>query len=136
MYMGSDRARITYDESRQYRAVVMQQGRVTVEADWNEEEQVVNEEMRKEALDFVGPNGTPDNGYRIDSGQVPFDLSVSNGTMYVGGMRAFLAYPVQQKGHALQYSDQPDWLDHSGDPDWVDLPTPGSAPPQGEFIYL
>jgi hypothetical protein len=108
----------------------MQQGRVTVEADWNEEEQVVNEEMRKEALDFVGHNGTPDNGYRIDTGQALFDFSVSNGTMYVGGMRAFLA-------ESLQYSDQSDWLDHSGgDPDWVDVPTLGNAPPQREFIYL
>src|SRR2546430_17099921 len=99
--MGSDRARITYDESRQYRAVVMQQGRVTVEADWNEEEQVVNEEMRKEALDFVGPNGTPDNGYRvIETNEKrdpplptlsPFDFLVDKGTMYVGGMRTFSA---------------------------------------------
>src|SRR5215471_16741555 len=97
--MGSDRARITYDQSRQYRAVVMQQGRVTVEADWNEEEQIVNEEERKEALDFVGPNGTPDNGYRvIETGKPPkppFDFSVGKGTMYVGGMRAFSTDPIQ-----------------------------------------
>src|SRR5712692_2661756 len=95
--MGSDRARITYDESRQYRAVVMQQGRVTVEADWNEEWQIVNEEERKEALDFVGPSGTPDDGYKVMptmstalTPPPPFDFSVSNGTMYVGGMRVSL----------------------------------------------
>jgi len=137
--MGSDIARITYDESRQYCAVVMQQGRVTVEADWNEEEQIVNEEMRKAALDFVGPNGTPDNGYRVietftsppeaSPPEAPFDFSVDKGTIYVGGVRAFSADPIQ-------YSQQPDWLDYLGDPDWVDLSTLANAPPQQEFIYL
>ena len=131
--MGSDRARITYDESRQYRAVVMQQGRVTLEADWNEEWQMVNEELRKDVLDIVGPCCTPNDGYRVlETGQAPdplFDFSVSNGTMYVGGMRVFLANP-------LQYSQQADWVDHLHDPDWVDPSTLGKTKNRREFIYL
>lgn len=63
--MGSDRARVTYDPKQQYRSVVMQQGRVTLEADWNEASQLFSEELRREALDFVGPSGTPDNGYLV-----------------------------------------------------------------------
>ena len=35
--MGSDRARISFDHSRGYRSVVAQQGRVTLEADVNEQ---------------------------------------------------------------------------------------------------
>src|SRR6266702_2479682 len=105
--MGSDRARISYDEQRQYRAVVMQQGRVTVEADWNEEWQIVNEEMRKEVLDIVGPCCTPNDGYRVLQTGKPsrplFDFAVSKGTMYVGGMRIILPNP-------LQYSQQTEWL--------------------------
>src|SRR2546426_2434999 len=131
--MGSDRARITYDNSRQYRAVVMQQGRVTVEADWNEEWQIFNEELRKDVLDIVGPCCTPNNGYEVEAPdpkqtQLPFDFTVSNGTMYVDGMRVFLAKP-------LQYSQQSDsnWVDHWNDPDWVD---PSTEHPKNEFIYL
>lgn len=131
--MGSDRARITYDESRQYRAVVMQQGRVTVEADWNEEWQMINEELRKDVLDIVGPCCTPNDGYRVlETGQVPdplFDFSVSNGTMYVGGMRLFLANP-------LQYSQQADWVDYLHDPDWVEPSSLGETKSRREFIYL
>src|SRR5712691_1989358 len=131
--MGSDRARISYDEQRKYRAVVMQQGRVTVEADWNEEWQMVNEELRKDVLDIVGPCCTPNDGYRVlETGQVPdplFDFSVSNGTMYVGGMRVFLPRP-------LQYSQQPDWVDHLHDPDWVDPSTLREGHHKREFIYL
>lgn len=63
--MGSDRARTTYDPKQQYRSVVMQQGRVTLEADWNEASQIFSEELRRETLDFVGPCGTPDNGYLV-----------------------------------------------------------------------
>ena len=63
--MGSDRARVTYDPRQQYRSVVMQQGRLTLEADWNEAFQINNESLRKESLDFVGPCGTPDDGYAV-----------------------------------------------------------------------
>src|SRR3954452_24201481 len=114
--MGSDRARVSYDESRQYRSVVMQQGRVTLEADFNETEQIINEEQRKEALDFVGPAGTPDDGYRVvEAGVIAtplFDFTVSRGTMYVGGERAYLP-------NDIVYSQQPDWFDYSTDPTWV-----------------
>src|SRR5271157_5240528 len=63
--MGSDRARVSFDPKQQYRSVVMQQGRVTLEADWNEASQIAGEELRRETLDIVGPCGTPDDGYLI-----------------------------------------------------------------------
>lgn len=128
--MGSDIARRTYDRSRQYRAVVMQQGRVTVEADWNEEWQIVNEEERKEALDVVGPSGTPDDGYHVmPVAQAPFDFAVSEGTMYVGGIRVALDNPVQ-------YSRQLEWIDHPQDPTWVNPHDVARAQTRREFIYL
>ena len=34
--MAGDRARVSYDPSRKWRGLIAQQGRVTVEADWNE----------------------------------------------------------------------------------------------------
>ena len=132
--MGSDRARVTYDPRQQYRSVVMQQGRVTLEADWNEAQQIFAEEMRKEALDFVGPSGTPDNGYAIVPGQqpthAPYDFSVQPGVMYVGGVRVELH-------DAVQYSNQPDWLDRGPeDPDWLDLAAVAAGRPKDEFVYL
>ena len=131
--MGSDRARVSYDPNQLYRSVVMQQGRVTLEADWNEAEEIAAEELRSEALDFVGPAGTPDDGYKVTPAQggnaLPFDYFIKAGTMYVGGMRAYLPHPVR-------YSNQPDWLDFIGDPDWVDLSTIAQNPPNFEFVYL
>ncbi len=82
--MPSDRTRLSYDERQQYRSVVEQQGRAILDADWNEGFQIVAEEQRKEALDFVGPVGTPDNGYEIGfppAGGLIFDLNIRPGTM-------------------------------------------------------
>ncbi|HEY4364584.1 MAG TPA: DUF6519 domain-containing protein [Bryobacteraceae bacterium] len=125
--MGSDRARISYDRKQEYRSVVMQQGRVTVEADWNEAQLLASEETREEALDFVGPAGTPDNGYAITLPTSGFDFEIGAGTMYVGGVRAHL--PKAEK-----YSQQTDWLDAAIDPDWVSVPA--KAPSNNEYVYL
>ena len=57
--MGSDRARVSYDPSRKWRGLVAQQGRVTVEADWNEAASIDAERDRAATLDIVGPVGTP-----------------------------------------------------------------------------
>ena len=124
--MGSDRARISYDERQQYRSVVMQQGRVTLEADWNESQVISAEESRKDLLDIIGPAGTPDNGYAVTFPAPGFDFQVGAGTMYVGGLRAYLP-------QSILYSQQSDWLDNIVDPDWVPLP---QQAPGNEYIYL
>jgi len=150
--MGSDRARVTYDPRQQYRSVVMQQGRVTLEADWNEAEMIAGEGERLETLDIVGPSGTPDNGYEIilPTPSSSYNFSVGGGTMYVGGIRASLA-------EAIDYSSQPDWLNYNDSPDpqdlsddaedWVSPTSPAPVFPSGstikgaqgaadEFVYL
>jgi hypothetical protein len=126
--MGSDRAKISYDPTRQYRAVVAQQGRVTLEADWNEAHQIANEELREETLDFVGASGTPDNGYEVMMiKDTQSDFAPTKGTMYVGGLRVFSDEPIK-------YSNQLDWLDYSGDPDWVKSGALDEG--QIELVYL
>ncbi len=122
--MSSDRARVSYDPSRHWRGVINQQGRVTLEADWNEAAAITAESERAQLVDVVGPSGTPDDGYRVDlagSG----DLTIGQGTMYVGGERMTL-------DAGLDYADQPDWVDNAGDPLWVD---PGE-PDGDEAVWL
>jgi hypothetical protein len=107
----------------------MQQGRVTVEADWNEAQLIASETTRLEALDFVGPAGTPDNGYAISLIGGSFDFDIGAGVMYVGGMRAWLP-------EGLEYSQQAqnDWMDWSNDANW--LPVPTALPATNEYVYL
>src|SRR5262249_28849018 len=107
--MGADISRVSYDEAQGYRLVVAQQGRVLDDADLTEGQRLLSKEQRREALDIVGPSGTPDNGYGVSvptppaEGQPKFDFKVSAATYYAGGLR------VELKS-AIFYSQQPDWL--------------------------
>ncbi len=127
--MGSDRTRISYDPRQQYRSTVMQQGRVTLEADVNEAQEIAAGELRQETLDIIGPSGTPDDGYRIlvtgAAPATPFDFAVGPGTLYTGGLRTHFQTQVQ-------YNSQSEWLDHADDPDWI----APAQPAANEFICL
>lgn len=101
--MGSDRARITFDATRDYRSVVAQQGRVTLEADVNEQSTIEGEALRIETIDVVGPAGTPDNGYEVTTDGND-NLTVGAGVMYTGGWRLEL-------DQAVPLNNQPDWID-------------------------
>lgn len=134
--MGSDRARDTYDDGRQYRRVVQQQGRVVLEADTNEAQQIIAEEMRRGVLDVVGQSGVPwdpnsgaaGNGYHVthaaDAEQRDFQIGV--GTFYVDGMA------VRQNDGTLRYGNQRDWLD-GPTPTLKDIQ---SSKPSRELVYL
>ena len=130
--MSSDRARKTYEASRQYKGIIAQQGRVTLEADVNEAQAIEAEALRHATLDIVGPAGTPDDGYALsqNAASVPptFDFQVGKGTMYVGGVRVWLP-------DAIAYSSQSEWLDHSTDDLWED-PSTFDGEPGTEFVYL
>ena len=121
--MTSDLARVTYDPSRHYHGVVAQQGRVSLEADWNEAQAIGRGQTETRTLDLVGPAASPDSGYRIepvlaDDGSATGDLHIRRGTAYVGGHRVSLASDIR-------YSSQPDWRDYAGDPLWLEPAIPG-----------
>ena len=108
--MASDRARISYDSSRAYRSVISQQGRVTLEADVNEQALLSLEALRLETIDIVGPAGTPDDGYKVTAGGPAQDITVGAGTYYLGGWRLTLE-------EAIKLGKQPEWLDAPDLPD-------------------
>ncbi len=134
--MAGDRARVSYDPTRKWRGLVAQQGRVTVEADWNEAAAIAAERDRLTTLDVVGPAGTPDGGYGVTAvpagspaPATPGDLQIGAGTLYLGGERLDLDAPVT-------YSAQPDWLDSSTDPLWVPPAIPDADGTSFELVYL
>ena len=121
--MGSDRARISFDRTREYRSLVAQQGRVTLEADVNEQAVIASEALRLETIDIIGPTGTPDDGYLVSinaSGQI----TVGPGIMYVGGWRMRFTQPVP-------IANQPEWIDQ---PSWDVIGT--KQPPDSVIALL
>jgi hypothetical protein len=65
----------------------MQQGRVQVDADWNEQQAIYQHRIETEARDVIGPCGTPidSDGFKITV-QSDNSLLISKGRFYVDGI--------------------------------------------------
>jgi uncharacterized coiled-coil protein SlyX len=87
--MKGDFSRVSFDRTRHARGLLMQQGRVQLDADWNELQEVQSYRVETEAVDVIGPSGVPklDNGFAL-SLTAPATLSVGKGRIYVAGLLA------------------------------------------------
>jgi hypothetical protein len=127
--MTADIARVTYDPNRPWRAVIPQQGRVTLEADINEQTTIAGETLRRQTLELVGPVAIPRPadgsapGYMVAPTPDGSDVSISPGAIYVAGWRNSLAQALTTRSQALS-----SWLDM---PAW---PAPDGAPPDGDVL--
>ena len=87
--MSGDYSRKTFDPKRDFSSVLMQQGRVQLDADWNEMAAIIGRRWRAETTDIIGrstvPKETPD-GFKIEitNGQ----LTIGRGRIYVDGLLA------------------------------------------------
>lgn len=73
--MKGDFARVTFDPSRHYSQVLQQQGRVLLEADWNEQAQIQLHLLRSMIRDLVGPCWAAGSGFAITSAATSADGS-------------------------------------------------------------
>jgi hypothetical protein len=116
--MSGDYSRKTFDPFRDFSGVLMQQGRVQLDADWNELVGIISRRLRAETTDITGrgtvPKETPD-GFKIEiSGGT---LTIGRGRIYVDGLLAenhgkppleFDAVLSEQRGTlAVPYEEQP-----------------------------
>jgi hypothetical protein len=85
--VGGDFSRLTFTADKHYSAVLQQQGRVQLDADWNEEVEICAHRERAITGDMVGPCGAPelDGGFAISCTE-DGDLRLSAGRLYVAGM--------------------------------------------------
>src|ERR1044072_4023017 len=61
-----DITRLLLQPRKHYVGARMQQGRVVLDSDFNEEAALVDEERRRALPDIVGPTGSPDDGFAAD----------------------------------------------------------------------
>jgi hypothetical protein len=105
-------------ELRDFSDVLMQQGRVQLDADWNELVETIDRRLRAETIDIIGrgtvPKETPD-GFKIEiTGGA---LTIGRGRIYVDGLLAenhgkqpleFDPVLAEQRGTlAVPYEEQP-----------------------------
>jgi Family of unknown function (DUF6519) len=147
--MSSDRSRLSDRPRHLYTGIVAQQGRVLLDRDVNDLQDIVLSGLATDVRDIVGPSGTPDDGFRISAPNTAptpgfwsppepattsppeapgsgDDFLIGAGSMYLGGHR--IEFPPRQSGQAVTYSylDQPDWP----------VPDPIAADLTHELVYL
>jgi hypothetical protein len=86
--MKGDFTRFTFDPKKHFNRVLMQQGRVILDADWNEQSDIQNYIQETEVIDVVGQSGAPVDlaGFKVIVAPDGQDLILSSGRMYVDGL--------------------------------------------------
>jgi hypothetical protein len=124
-----DLSRLATNFTKHFDSARMQQGRVLTDDDFNEHAQLNSEDTRETRVDVIGPAGSPDEGFRIDSPQMlngKLTFVIKAGVFYLGGLRLTL----EQDEY---YHLQKDWLQQSEDPaDRLGTPTA----PRCDLVYL
>jgi hypothetical protein len=123
--MKGDFTRQTFDRSKHYSSVRMQQGRVQMDADWNEQRDIDAHHDTTANRDLMGSSGAPlhDAGFFIQP--LGGNLLIGAGRYYVDGILCENdADVLYSPGADASYAAQPDF--------------PGTAlpPPEGPGLYL
>jgi len=105
--MKGDFSRLTFDAARHLTGVRMQQGRVQLDADWNEQADIARHRVEKETVDALGGCGGPLHHAAFQvrrTGAAGGDFGLSRGRYYVHGV-------LCECEEAVRYRAQPDLPD-------------------------
>jgi hypothetical protein len=129
-----DIARETFDPRRNYSSVIKQQGRVELEADWNEHAAITLHLLRTTMADLIGPYGGPqdDSGFEVlpagapQAGLDPHTQQLldecENGDFVIRGGRYYVDGVLCECRHPFRYAHQPG--------------LPPLLEPSARFVYL
>jgi len=132
--MKGDFSRSTFVKQKHYSSVRQQQGRVHVDADWNEEMEILAHRDRTTRRDLIGPcggpagtdaDGNPLAGFRIDA--TDGALHISPGRYYVNGILA-------ENEEAVSVLEQPELPPLAGNTLADVLAPPGAEPVEGTYL--
>src|SRR5712692_1604042 len=86
--MKGDFSRDTFDSVKHFSRVLQQQGRVQLDADWNEQAAILLHYLRTLAADLIGPFAGPDgsSGFEITRGIENDGFNIGAGRYYVDGI--------------------------------------------------
>lgn len=120
--MSGDYSRKTFNPKKHFSGVLAQQGRVQLDADWNEEHDIQSYRIEVEAIDVIGQSGVPKNNGGFKIGTTAGDLTISPGRIYVDGLLFELDEPAT-------YTTQP----YFPKPEFTVPSSPPSSPPHAQL---
>jgi hypothetical protein len=114
--MRGDFSRNTFDRRNHFSGVLMQQGRVQLDADWNEQAAIMQYYLRCLAADIIGPHGGLDDSFAITvTGDKSDDLGIHPGHYYVEGILCEIAeHETHTFGNQPDYRPADDWKWNDG----------------------
>src|SRR5262247_4054120 len=110
--MQADISRPFRHPRKHYRRVLMQQGRVQLDADWNEQVDILLHYLQSLAADLTGPHGTParwdgrrpGTGFDVEEDEdLRWDFQILPGHYYVNGI-------LCENERVRRYRRQPDYF--------------------------
>jgi len=131
--MPGDYSRRTFNRKKHYRGVLMQQGRVQLDADWNEQLAIQLYRSETETKDVVGSCGVPKAGdaFKITSTNGS-NLLIGPGRIYVDGLMCELESDKQASYTNQPYYPNPEFTSPPGSP----LASPLASPPNDLRLSL
>ena len=102
--MKGDFTRDTFDPNNHFSRVLMQQGRVTLDSDHNEQTSILLHYLRALARDLIGPYAAPveDGGFELIKPVPPGVFTITKGRYYVDGI-------LIENNSDCTYTTQPDY---------------------------
>lgn len=99
--MKADLSRDTFEPRKHYSGVVMQQGRVAVDADWNEQAEIQRHRVDTETIDVIGDCGIP-----TESPGFGIAVDASGDSFTIGAGRAYIDGLLCENDAAVEYTAQ------------------------------
>jgi hypothetical protein len=142
--VSADLSRVRFDPLRDHAGVVLQQGRLLLDADWNEQVALVDRRLRAQVTDLVPGKATASGGTATVSALTPaaFQVTPSGGTLSIGAGRMYVdgllaenhGDPVDGFDPVLAGRAGTKPVDYAEQPYW---PTPDALPTGGTAVaYL
>src|SRR6266851_1083675 len=126
--MRGDFTRDTFKSSKHYSRVMLQQVRVQLDADWNEQSAIVLHSIRALARDLIGPHGAPSStqGFEVftdaskitgidDSRRTVLANAVKNGDIVIGAGDYYVDGILVENEAPILYTEQPGYSSASLD---------------------
>jgi hypothetical protein len=110
--MKADLSRQTFDPKKRYSGVLMQQGRVLLDSEWNEQQEIHQHRAESGAEDVIGSSGTP---IGEDGKATGFEITAQDGKLFIGGGHIYVGGVlfVNDSEDPIPYDEQP----HPPNPD-------------------
>src|SRR5215207_4231732 len=133
--MKADLSRQTFDPKKRYSGLLMQQGRVQLDAEWNEQQEIHQYRAQTGAEDVIGARGTP---IGEDGSATGFEITARDGTLFIGDGHIYVdgILCVNDSEDPLPYEKQPDLPSADDLTKWME----GTESENGDFrpglVYL